>query len=76
MAGEEHEVVGAVPSLDGVQTLVDLLPQRFAVQIASEEDRLYGAVWRVNLGETGGGDRNGMRRPVGLDPTFMSPSAI
>ena len=21
-------------------------------------------VWRVNLGETGGGDRNGMRRPV------------
>ena len=35
-------------------------------------DGLYGGInggfgwglWRVNLGETGGGDRNGMRRPV------------
>ena len=26
-------------------------------------DRVVG-LWRVNLGETGGGDRNGMRRPV------------
>ena len=27
-------------------------------------DRILGLVWRDNLGETGGGDQNGMRRPV------------
>ena len=27
-------------------------------------DQKRRLVWRVNLGETGGGDRNGMRRPV------------
>jgi hypothetical protein len=26
--------------------------------------RLPASLWRVNLGETGGGDQNGMRRPI------------
>jgi hypothetical protein len=37
------EIVGAVPSLDGVEALVDLTAHRHAVQIAGEEDRLLDA---------------------------------
>ena len=39
-AGEEHEVVGAVPLLDDVQPFVDLAAQPLAVQVAAQEDRL------------------------------------
>ena len=38
-------------------------PEDGVARIASNP-ALQGRIWRVNLGETGGGDRNGMRRPV------------
>jgi len=37
------EIVGTVPALDGVESLVDLTAQRQAVQVAGKEDRLHGA---------------------------------
>lgn len=40
-ARKEDEVVGAVPSFDGVEARVDLAAQRQAVQVAGEEDRLH-----------------------------------
>ena len=39
-AGEEDEVVGAVPLLDHVEPFIDLAAQRLAVKISAEEDRL------------------------------------
>ncbi len=39
-AGEEDEVVGAVPLLDHVESFIDLAAQRLAVKISAEEDRL------------------------------------
>ena len=41
-AGEENEVVGAVPVLDDVQPVVDLAPERLVVQVAAQEDRFHG----------------------------------
>ena len=38
MAGEEDEVVGAVPLLDDVQAFVDLTAKVFAVKIPAQED--------------------------------------
>lgn len=37
-AGEEDEVVGAVPLLDDVQALVDFAAQVFTVKVSAEED--------------------------------------
>jgi hypothetical protein len=39
-AGEEDEVVGAVPLLDDVEALVDLASEVFAVKVPAEEDGL------------------------------------
>src|SRR5512135_381589 len=39
-AGEEHEVVGAVPLLDDVQPFLDLPTQFLAVKVAAQEDGL------------------------------------
>lgn len=41
-AGEEDEVVGAVPVLDDVQAFVDLAAQFLAVQIPAQEDGFHG----------------------------------
>ena len=35
--GEEHEVCGAVPLLDDVQPLVDLVAQRFRTQVSAQK---------------------------------------
>jgi NAD(P)-dependent dehydrogenase (short-subunit alcohol dehydrogenase family) len=40
--GKEHEIRGAVPLFDHVQTFVDLSAQRFRMQIPTEENRLDG----------------------------------
>jgi hypothetical protein len=37
-AGEENEVVGAVPLLDHVQALVDFVAEAFTVKVSAEED--------------------------------------
>jgi hypothetical protein len=39
-AGEEDEVVGAVPLFDGIQAFVDLTAERFAVKVLTQEDGL------------------------------------
>lgn len=46
-AGEEYEIVGAVPLLDDVQSLVNFAAQVFAVKIPAKKDRLPGnaRVW-------------------------------
>jgi hypothetical protein len=44
------EIVGAVPSLDGVEAFVDLTAQHMAVHVAGKEDRPDGAApakWRL-----------------------------
>ena len=41
-AGEEDEVVGAVPVLDHVQPIVDLAPERLVMQVAAQEGRFHG----------------------------------
>ena len=39
---KEHEIRGAVPLFDHVQSFVDLAAQSFRMQIPTEEDRLDG----------------------------------
>src|ERR1700733_15070692 len=41
-AGEEDEIIGAVPVLDDVETFVDLTAQRLAMQIPAQEDGFDG----------------------------------
>jgi len=40
-AGEEDEVIGAVPLLDDVQPIVDLAPERLVGEVAGQESCLH-----------------------------------
>jgi hypothetical protein len=64
--GKEHEIRGAVPLFNHVQTFVDLSAQRFRMQIPTEENCLDG------LAQFGKGVVGWVQRAQGDLPSALS----